>query len=717
MQDPSQGIHRDLQPHVHLLSTYRFPQLLTLHPDKVAEYLLGAPKITRDQAPFYWTYLDRPIDGTILLVWQSPSMGTDYPSDGYVWAPPESRYQVDVAGGYSIEMFHHRTGYAPGEPIAVHARRRYRLHPSRDPNSTGPTPDMSLWIIHYLQAEPNDRLPSSMIPINPHLQTTMNTRAYLHSQGQILKKDFMLNDRPNWPQIAFPRNHHPAMYGGNMPAARVPQTMAYPPQHATAGPPTKRPRTQAHANQAAASSAVSVVDADDEEDTARGDFFDHTSPREISMSRYKQNHEWMEELLSSPYAMNQIVPADLGLGLRGQLASITDGIFDAPVDPDKDKAQYSYVGQLDKDKAEDFRKRAGERIEQTNRDIEKMKAKHAKRLARFRKGIQISEAEKELRSAVDNPSDVGPEYWRLEGRVDSEDEDEDKPVLKAPSKVADIIAQVEASVGRHAAAVQELVRIQDGGYEEPAAIVASPEPPAAPTRATPPGSNNGSATSGVLVGDADMDMGSTASGLLDNLYAGLGSATPGSSFPTPQAHLQAQSSASTPSNVPAPSPQPATSEGQQAQPDVAMANASNPSVETQQPDKAEKDDWVVVPPGGVSPTRDSQPPTISQPEMAAPATSTLSAPVNANPSPLPTTSANQTPLPDFHRSPNDFADLGDLDTAGDALASYGEDLGGSGGELGDLDMDMDVGMDDSAFGDAFHGVEPRGDDHGEGDGL
>lgn len=88
------------QPHVHLLSTYRFPQLLNLHPDKVAEYLLGAPKITRDQAPFYWTYLDRPIDGTILLVWQSPSMGTEYPSDGYVWAPPESRYQVDVAGGY-----------------------------------------------------------------------------------------------------------------------------------------------------------------------------------------------------------------------------------------------------------------------------------------------------------------------------------------------------------------------------------------------------------------------------------------------------------------------------------------------------------------------------------------------------------------------------------------------------------------------------------------
>ena len=35
-------------------------------------------------------------------------------------------------------------------------------------------------------------------------------------------------------------------------------------------------------------------------------------------------------------------------------------------------------------------------------------------------------------------------------------------------------------------------------------------------------------------------------------------------------------------------------------------------------------------------------------------------------------------------------------------------------------MDVDVGMEDSAFGDAFHGVEPRGnaeEGEGLGDGL
>jgi hypothetical protein len=33
-------------------------------------------------------------------------------------------------------------------------------------------------------------------------------------------------------------------------------------------------------------------------------------------------------------------------------------------------------------------------------------------------------------------------------------------------------------------------------------------------------------------------------------------------------------------------------------------------------------------------------------------------------------------MPDFHTSPNDFVDLGNLDTAGDAFASYRDDMGG-----------------------------------------
>jgi hypothetical protein len=591
-------------------------------------------------------------------------------------------------------MYQYKSGFAPGEPVTTHARRRYRLHPSRAPNHTGPQPDLSLWLVHYAPADPNDRHPSQMIPIDARTQNTMNTRAYLHQQGQIVQKDFMLHDRANWPTIAFPRGQPrgPGIYGGNAPPARIPQQMAYPPQHAAPGPPAKRVRPNPTASQAAASSAAAVLDGDDEEDTSRGDLFDHTTPREISMARYKQNHEWMEEILSSPYSISQIVPADLGLGVRGELRALTDGIFDSPYDPEKDITRHEYVGRLDPEKAEEFRKRANDSITQTNKEIEKMKAKHAKRLAKLQKGSLLASSEKALRTAVDNPSDTGPEYWRLEGKIDEEDGEEAKSVVRTPAKVADIVAQVEA------------------GYEEP---VISPSPPPASQVAhiSPPGSNNGSHHSsnhsGVLVGDTDMDMSNSAAGLLDQYHGASSNATPGSTAFTPQAHLQIHSSANTPTNVSGPH---SVTEAQNTK-DINTADASLRAGQAASND-AVAGDWVLVPPGGTSP------PTLSghqQNTTSAPTEPNLATTTgpSANPSPMPTvgpgSNADTPGMPEFHASPNDFADLADLDSAGEALASYGDD----GGDMGDLGMDMDVGMDDSAFGEAFHGVEPR---EGEADG-
>jgi hypothetical protein len=613
-------------------------------------------------------------------------------------------------------MHHFKTGYSPGEPVATHARRRYRLLPSKRPGA--PMPDPSLWITHYGQAEPADRVPSNLIPIDPRGHQSISTRAYLHAQGQIVQKEFMLHDRANWPQIAFPRNQPRAapMYGGNVPPTRVPQALSYPTHQPVPGPPAKRVRTQPNPNQAGPGNAVAILDVDDEEDTSRGDLFDHTTPREISESRYKQNHEWMEEILSSPYAVNQLVPADLGLGVRGSLLGLTEGIFDAPLNPDTDTVKHQYVGKLDPKKAEEFRKRVENQVQQTTKEMDKMQAKHAKRMAKFKRGSLITQAEKQLRDAVNDPADMGPEYWRLEGRIDPEDNEDTPAATQTHSKVSDILAQVEASLGRHAAVVQELICVQKGGYEEPVARP-SPRAPVVPSpRVSPSASNNGSQNSGVLVGDADIEMGGSAAGLLDQYHGGMSSnTTPASGgFPTPQPHLQAQSSAGTP-NAAAASPHPlAQAQMQQSlHADVNMSEMRQPS---EQPlaDNGGSGDWVVVPPGGISPSNNTaQAPTytahasqLNAPNAGTPA----SAPITGNPSPHPTGSSNHTPLPDFHTSPNDFADLGDLDSAGDALAGYGEGLGGDGNGLGDLTMDMDGGLDDSEFGAAFHGVERRDDE-------
>lgn len=86
---------------MHLLSTYRYPLLPHVHPDKVTLWLLEAPRIARDTAPFFWNYLDSPRDGTIFLTWQPMElMGPNFSSDGYIFAGPETAFQLQVQGGY-----------------------------------------------------------------------------------------------------------------------------------------------------------------------------------------------------------------------------------------------------------------------------------------------------------------------------------------------------------------------------------------------------------------------------------------------------------------------------------------------------------------------------------------------------------------------------------------------------------------------------------------
>ena len=66
--------------------------------ETIVDYLLQAPSITRQTSPMIWTYLNAPVDGTVLLVWQPPQLGPNYASDGYIWADPEQAFTLDAKG-------------------------------------------------------------------------------------------------------------------------------------------------------------------------------------------------------------------------------------------------------------------------------------------------------------------------------------------------------------------------------------------------------------------------------------------------------------------------------------------------------------------------------------------------------------------------------------------------------------------------------------------
>lgn len=710
--DPSLSVPQDLLPHVHLVSAFRYPSVSHINLQDAAKWLMNAPHVARDKAPFFWTYLDKPVDGTVLMMWQPlQRMGSNFATDGFIWAPPEQMYKHDLGNGLILEIYYLKAGYLPGETHAQHARRRFRLVPA--PNTPMQhQPDPNLFIVHYGPCEPNDMVPVQMIPYDQRVHANMQQWQYLQRAGQIRRKEFMLSDRANWPSLPELTRQQT----GPQPGPRgIPQQMAYPPQ-GVAGPPAKRARhSQSQPQQPLIQNAPPADNPfDDDEDITRGDMFDHLSPREISLSRYAQNHEWMEEILSSPYRIYQITPADLNFGFKGPLATLTDGIFTAQSGdvvasaPDK-----PYVGRLDAEKAKEFQKRVEEHLRRETESIEAMKAAHEKELAAMKKKSKLRTLEREVRRAVDS----GSELWKPHDGADIRDDSFKKTV-------EELVQEIESSTGRKIEEKPIVKRVQNGGYQPPA-----PEPvaPPQPVEVSRQPSQTPSHNSAVMVTETDVDMGGTAAGLLDQMHTGLSNtSTPVNNFPTPQPQLSAaQSSAGTPTNAndstpavsqppaaPTQPQQPAQQQPQQpketpqqANEDVSMSGTdamANAPTETTPDQGTGSGDWVVVPKDG--PSADAANAGPAAPAEAESENTPRPSAVSAKgPSAAATPAATEGGSITFDQ--NDFSSLGDLDTAGDALAGYDAPaLDGSAGELGEgLDLQMD--MEDSAFGAAFHGVD------------
>lgn len=558
-----------------------------------------------------------------------------------------------------------------------------------------PQVDPSLWLVHYGPSQ--QPIPAEMLPVPPPMNAAMQQRMQLQRGGMIARKDFMLADRLNWPTINLPREGrgHPMM--AQPPAARnIPQQMAYP------APPSKRSRTAAHAaqqqqqqqqqQQHMVPASAHFITFDEEEDTHNGDMFDHITPRDVSMARYMRNHEWMEEVLASAYRIGQIVPADLGLGLQGELSSMTEGIFEASgVDAHKKPPAKPVVGHLDAELADQFKKRVADKIRADQAELARMKALHEKQMAKFNSNSVLMRAERELRVTVD---DSGHEFWRLEGKDEDDEDGANHFNGKSHRKIEEIVADIESALGRHIEVISDVKRVQDGGYQEPPPEPEFlPMPPslpvpaensvAGPSQLSRPPSQSGSQNSGAVAGGSDITMGGTATGPIDQTEPVV------HSTPTPQPQLPSIPPAVPTPDVgaappPPPPQQPIVSQAIPQAPaseDVTMQDSDTARDPNAAPDQGtESGDWVVVPKGGVSPSASAS---------GAPAAEAVAAPSEPTPSLGEAAKASDT-------------DLGDMNTAGEALSSYDQTNEDLAGDIGD---GMDLGMEDSAFGDAVYGVE------------
>ena len=295
--------------------------------------------------------------------------------------------------GKKIEIFLADSGYIYGaEQVASHRRVRYRLVAS----PSGEPVDSNLEIVHYTQAPPDKHASVRQIPNNPHQARLLKSRQYLENAGSLERKDFMFSDRAHWPKITMPGQRTPSVGGGfpprpggppgpGMGRGMGPGPSMYPPaagmrpgMNPNIGhPPGRRQRPTGVPGmpRPPVMNATSSVDQeliDEDIPSLYGDYLDQITPNEISRMRYKQHHEWMEEILTSPYATNRILPATVDYleSLQGDLRELTSGLVKSEAGDDQNKLPEIDVKELER-RVVEFESKGRDEIEQMKRDHEK----------------------------------------------------------------------------------------------------------------------------------------------------------------------------------------------------------------------------------------------------------------------------------------------------------------------------------------------------------
>ena len=331
--------------------------------------------------------------------------------------------------------------------------------------------DPNLELVHYLQASPNARVPVGQFPPpSPRDRHLLSQRQYLESSGALVRKEFMLNDSNNWPAINLPRapptqqmpptnnpyQQPPQGLGGPAQFQQPPRAPGAPPgffnQADGARPgappqPAKRGRPQRNSRGQAAPRAPNPqtyeesVLADEENPQ---DSLDYLSPQRISLTRFTQHTDWMDEVTSSPNPMNRILPVQLWFGLGGDLSELTNGLFDQPSAEQLVEGGHGHdePADIEPEKIEELEKRINTFQDEGRKEIEAMKTQHSRTLKELsdRKSLAQFEIRLNLKGLDDGSYD---------------------PAAAEP--VEDIVREAEAMTGAKLHVKEEVSRIQAGG--------------------------------------------------------------------------------------------------------------------------------------------------------------------------------------------------------------------------------------------------------------
>ncbi|ESK91767.1 swi snf and rsc complex subunit ssr4 [Moniliophthora roreri MCA 2997] len=212
--------------------------------------------------PFTWTFIDKPPEGQVYLIYLTqPQHG--FPNDGIRWQEMETKYVVPVGGGQrELEVHESKFGFIPGaDNAAWRLRRRYRLLKGGHPN---------VYLVHYTRGNNAQIMPSLMNqPVRAYpLRHLTDPPVYVAGEKM--------------GQKVFPPG------GGGMPMNFNQQQQMLGQQNNSMEMLERRRQTERQ--RAGSTARPPMMDEDS------GDEGEMLSTKTLAMTRYKRNHDLMNEV-------------------------------------------------------------------------------------------------------------------------------------------------------------------------------------------------------------------------------------------------------------------------------------------------------------------------------------------------------------------------------------------------------------------------------------
>ncbi|KAI0354838.1 hypothetical protein OH77DRAFT_1480872 [Trametes cingulata] len=266
----------------------RYPDALGQYPqvthETAAQMLLRATQLAQ-HTPFTWGYIDKPAEGQLFLIFQMPQL--PFPIDGLAYQDREQRYSFPLPGGRELEVSETKFGFIPGvDTTAFRVRRRYRLVKGGHPQ---------LVLIHYSRGQATAIIPSLNQPVRSYPLRSVNEPAVYvmgEKQGQ---KVFPGGGGPGPGRVPPPVDRPAAGdmgMGYGMPGMGMPGN----PQAMLAHQNSNMEALEKRAlrDRSASMGARQAAARPDDDDSA--DESETISTRTLALTRYRRNHEFMNEV-------------------------------------------------------------------------------------------------------------------------------------------------------------------------------------------------------------------------------------------------------------------------------------------------------------------------------------------------------------------------------------------------------------------------------------